>query len=792
MDREASFLHFERKNNRLLAALRQPEFSDVLDFIRNRKATIIAPQNVTLTDLPINRSFIETHVIHSFSCSSVPKTNEQADLITIDSEDDPVQSHSETSTCLSTSVVNAFVSVNGVRGVFTTPDKEALHVLAGPPSNPEEVVTLAINPKSQCGPGSVLTSYVADSRDTSDDVYVLRHTMIHIADVEVDFMVISRPLTFDKCPWDLDEFGAGMLLPSDPSDLGMDMSGLEGERGDDLGERNKNHSNATVGARSSTPLVEQLNVSDTAQLYMLDGASRGKIGMHWSDTRLPDSQFITSPAHGVVEAPPAYPKAEVGDGGADLINFEVVGTSEFKRDRGVNAVDTIVSEVNSLSVSGVPPKLVSKETENPDTSRRRRDTSLSTFKESMRDPSCHGFVRMIRAFCEDMTSHPPTVVDMQSRYMAFTVAMEEKFAMHSMFKDDLDNTLECLEKYVCVQTYNNIYRPSEDEEVDTWLGRRIDVLGFLTPEHLEISPHKVSNTVTIEMAGNELKQMNRFKAPRAKLVCVVNCCKIIFRLIQQAGKHKDSGSNDQFASADDLLAILIYVILVTNPMNFKTNLNYIERFRNPRMFVAEQAYYFTTVVSAVEFICRLDENSLNISPQEYDRYITEGEIKWNMNLRRKPDSVDASSTTTGTDKRGSWRSGRNTFIASLQSYVSEVPNILNRSGGLTGSTYKNPGTISPILTSNTSPPPIVAANDTSTQTTARNESFEQFQSESLDRDAVIQYMKSLANNYTGTDPRLRVLNAEDLDFENVPLLLREYQRLAGLADHLMELIQEMP
>ncbi|KNC87210.1 hypothetical protein SARC_00646 [Sphaeroforma arctica JP610] len=243
------------------------------------------------------------------------------------------------------------------------------------------------------------------------------------------------------------------------------------------------------------------------------------------------------------------------------------------------------------------------------------------------------------------------------------------------------------------------------------------------------------------------------------------------------------------------MPILIYVILVTNPMNFKSNLMYIERFRNPRMLVSEQAYYYTTMVSAVEFVSNLDEKTLNIDPDDFERQVDEGEAKWNMSLRpRNVSNTDANNKDAASAKSssGSWRLGRRTLLSSLQSYVSEVPNILNRGSG-SGTTRVDQPDSKEITTpepkasasrSNTSPLPVNIASE------AQNNGATTEQG--LDRDAVIQYMKSLATNYSGTDPRLRVLNVEDLDFENVPLLLREYQRMAGLMDHMMELIHDMP
>ncbi|RUS17495.1 hypothetical protein BC937DRAFT_89912 [Endogone sp. FLAS-F59071] len=60
----------------------------------------------------------------------------------------------------------------------------------------------------------------------------------------------------------------------------------------------------------------------------------------------------------------------------------------------------------------------------------------------------------------------------------------------------------------------------------------------------------------------ELLKINNYKAPRDKLICILNSCKVIFGLI----KHVEGD-----AGADKFLPILIYVVLKANPPNLISN-----------------------------------------------------------------------------------------------------------------------------------------------------------------------------------------------------------------------------
>jgi hypothetical protein len=64
----------------------------------------------------------------------------------------------------------------------------------------------------------------------------------------------------------------------------------------------------------------------------------------------------------------------------------------------------------------------------------------------------------------------------------------------------------------------------------------------------------------------ELKKINDYKAPRDKMICILNCCKVIYNLLNKA--------NTQNPGADDFLPILIYVLLQANPKCLHTNLQY--------------------------------------------------------------------------------------------------------------------------------------------------------------------------------------------------------------------------
>ena len=59
-----------------------------------------------------------------------------------------------------------------------------------------------------------------------------------------------------------------------------------------------------------------------------------------------------------------------------------------------------------------------------------------------------------------------------------------------------------------------------------------------------------------QLAQKELQKINMYKAPQDKLVCILNCCKVIGNLLLHA-----SISSEDVSGADEFLPVLIYVTI---------------------------------------------------------------------------------------------------------------------------------------------------------------------------------------------------------------------------------------
>ena len=64
----------------------------------------------------------------------------------------------------------------------------------------------------------------------------------------------------------------------------------------------------------------------------------------------------------------------------------------------------------------------------------------------------------------------------------------------------------------------------------------------------------------MQLAQKELQKINMYKAPRDKLVCILNCCKVISNLLLNAS----IAAKENPPGADEFLPVLIYVTIKVN------------------------------------------------------------------------------------------------------------------------------------------------------------------------------------------------------------------------------------
>uniref|UniRef100_A0A3B1JNK2 RAB guanine nucleotide exchange factor (GEF) 1 n=1 Tax=Astyanax mexicanus TaxID=7994 RepID=A0A3B1JNK2_ASTMX len=226
-----------------------------------------------------------------------------------------------------------------------------------------------------------------------------------------------------------------------------------------------------------------------------------------------------------------------------------------------------------------------------------------------------------RGFIESMANKKDLGADELSECVQdFYQNMSDRLMSH--FKgssEKVERVMDQVEKYIMTRLYKSVFCPetTDDEKKDLATQHRIRALHWVTIQMLcvpvdEEIPEVADNVVK---AITDIIEMDSKRVPRDKLACITSCSKHIFNAIKVTKKEP--------ASADDFLPTLIYIVLKANPPRLQSNIQYITRFCNPsRLMTGEDGYYFTNLCCAVAFIEKLDAQSLNLSPEDFERYMS--------------------------------------------------------------------------------------------------------------------------------------------------------------------------
>ncbi|KAJ5779428.1 hypothetical protein N7457_007148 [Penicillium paradoxum] len=271
------------------------------------------------------------------------------------------------------------------------------------------------------------------------------------------------------------------------------------------------------------------------------------------------------------------------------------------------------------------------------------------FLEQLRHRTADPVAKFLRSFLMEFGKKQWMVHEQVKIISDFLTFITNKMAMCEVWRDvsdtEFDNAKEGMEKLVMNRLYSQTFSPAipapptiprsasrsrrrelerlhgpwrrgqhqEDIERDDILAQKIRIYGWVNEAHLDIQPVSNGGRRFLNLAQQEISKINGYRAPRDKVICILNCCKVIFGLL------KNSKKGD--TSADSFIPLLIYVVLHANPDHLVSNIQYILRFRNQDKLGGEAGYYLSSLSGAIQFIESLDRTSLTVSDEEFERNV---------------------------------------------------------------------------------------------------------------------------------------------------------------------------
>ncbi|KAF7998054.1 hypothetical protein HCN44_009452 [Aphidius gifuensis] len=188
----------------------------------------------------------------------------------------------------------------------------------------------------------------------------------------------------------------------------------------------------------------------------------------------------------------------------------------------------------------------------------------------------------------------------------FLLKINSDMEIDAIWQSASDGQLELarmvVERTVMARIYQYALYPNGDGDVnrDQLLYDHIKKLSkIVTPNHKDLKITKIYHyECPWPSAQAELAVISAYKTPRDKLQCVFRCATTIMNLLSMASERRTP-------AADDLMPVLVYVIIKTNPPSLLSTVQYVDSFYGNRL-EGEEQYWWTQFYSAIEFIKTMD------------------------------------------------------------------------------------------------------------------------------------------------------------------------------------------
>ncbi|KAK6463908.1 hypothetical protein DFJ63DRAFT_317265 [Scheffersomyces coipomensis] len=269
---------------------------------------------------------------------------------------------------------------------------------------------------------------------------------------------------------------------------------------------------------------------------------------------------------------------------------------------------------------------------------------FQNFLNQLRKKSADPVVRYIRSFLVSFLrqGHTFTAEQRSKIIQDFKIFMNDKFATYEPFASmddiDLENSREGLEKLIMNRLYIHCFPPEvkkqegsqlphsfeEDLVEDAAFSKQLEKFSWVNGIHLDLSLDQLENqkkgdTNFIQYSITEMNKINTYRAPRDKIICILNACKIIFSFLK---------ASKQETNADAFVPLLILVLIKAKTENLISNISYIENFRGEEWLLhGETSYYLSSIQGAIGFIQNLGFKELTVDEEEYNAHMESWEAE---------------------------------------------------------------------------------------------------------------------------------------------------------------------
>ncbi|KAI5959227.1 vps901 [Candida theae] len=436
---------------------------------------------------------------------------------------------------------------------------------------------------------------------------------------------------------------------SDVNDI--DEAHVQSKQSSDVGEDRFAREDHSLG--STTPTTEHEN----SQLE-LDVDSRDSQSTHYEERNLNNDKPVnesvsvsssTSQVPSLITSPSKTPLGDITGN-----ETEYKGIDDIK----IDTKDLESSRPESpVGKTHLNIKYKVNPTEQHQESHKAFD--FQTFLLQIRKKSADPIVRYLRSFLGSYIKQVNTFSAEQriSIIEDFKSFINEKFKLYEPFASmdniDLENSREGLEKLLMNRLYDLCFPPevlknvspiyipgpyTDDLIQDKNFSLQLEKYSWINGLHFDIDMTHLSSVSLkdgqdfLDYATTELNKINNYRAPRDKIICILNSCKIIFSYLKIS--HKET-------NADSFIPLLILVIIKAKTEHLISNIHYIQSFRSKEWLShGETSYYLSSIEGAISFIQNMTKDDLTITQEEYDAHMEAWEAQNKLKEKQEREELE--------------------------------------------------------------------------------------------------------------------------------------------------------
>ena len=256
---------------------------------------------------------------------------------------------------------------------------------------------------------------------------------------------------------------------------------------------------------------------------------------------------------------------------------------------------------------------------------QKHASGYEVFIQRLRSPEAADVVQGLKLFVSSMETSISTKLQ-QDQIKKSQIAAEAATSIHAYLdknikvlkthvlwqKDnDDDFQLNCqnaMETFLFQKLHKTLWNLICDTESDTDVEEKIQMLQFISHEHLDI-PCGLLSSDAWSVALDALRFVDAQWSPTSKLVLLVEAYRGVTVAL----------CAEELPGADDSLPAIILAILQAKPDQILSNLSFIQTMARPDLLRGELGYVLTCIFSAIQFLMDVkDSSSLTISKEEFN------------------------------------------------------------------------------------------------------------------------------------------------------------------------------